>query len=117
MIDEGKATLRLKQDMQSDNKNMYDLIAYRIKVSCSCQTRLDTYDHLDSQLLSDFMYSLLPIHMRVTSGVYIQVMTILIASWILSRTSHIQYVVFFQDPILFNFQEIDFYSMTSASLS
>ena len=34
LIDEGKATLRLKQDMQSDNKNMYDLIAYRIKVSC-----------------------------------------------------------------------------------
>lgn len=32
MIDEGKATLRLKQDMQSDNKNMCDLIAYRIKV-------------------------------------------------------------------------------------
>ncbi|KAH7657425.1 Glutamine-tRNA synthetase protein [Dioscorea alata] len=31
LIDEGKATLRLKQDMQSDNKNMYDLIAYRIK--------------------------------------------------------------------------------------
>uniref|UniRef100_A0A1D1YN48 glutamine--tRNA ligase n=2 Tax=Anthurium amnicola TaxID=1678845 RepID=A0A1D1YN48_9ARAE len=31
LIDEGKATLRMKQDMQSDNKNMYDLIAYRIK--------------------------------------------------------------------------------------
>ncbi|RRT77680.1 hypothetical protein B296_00028294 [Ensete ventricosum] len=31
-IDEGKATLRLKQDMQNHNKNMYDLIAYRIKV-------------------------------------------------------------------------------------
>ena len=31
MIEECKATLRLKQDMQSDNKNMYDLIAYRIK--------------------------------------------------------------------------------------
>ncbi|XP_074572282.1 glutamine--tRNA ligase-like [Curcuma longa] len=31
LIEEGKATLRLKQDMQSDNKNMYDLIAYRIK--------------------------------------------------------------------------------------
>ncbi|GMH27496.1 hypothetical protein Nepgr_029339 [Nepenthes gracilis] len=31
MIEEGKATLRMKQDMQSDNKNMYDLIAYRIK--------------------------------------------------------------------------------------
>ncbi|KAG6484539.1 hypothetical protein ZIOFF_053058 [Zingiber officinale] len=31
LIEEGKATLRLKQDMQSHNKNMYDLIAYRIK--------------------------------------------------------------------------------------
>ncbi|XP_075103234.1 glutamine--tRNA ligase-like [Nicotiana tabacum] len=31
MINEGKATLRMKQDMQSDNFNMYDLIAYRIK--------------------------------------------------------------------------------------
>lgn len=31
MIEEGKATLRMKQDMQSDNGNMYDLIAYRIK--------------------------------------------------------------------------------------
>ncbi|CAA3026121.1 glutamine--tRNA ligase-like isoform X1 [Olea europaea subsp. europaea] len=31
VIEEGKATLRMKQDMQSDNFNMYDLIAYRIK--------------------------------------------------------------------------------------
>lgn len=31
MIQEGKATLRMKLDMQSDNYNMYDLIAYRIK--------------------------------------------------------------------------------------
>ncbi|KAG0462950.1 hypothetical protein HPP92_021426 [Vanilla planifolia] len=31
LIEEGKATLRMKQDMQSENKNMYDLIAYRIK--------------------------------------------------------------------------------------
>ncbi|CAK9159504.1 unnamed protein product [Ilex paraguariensis] len=31
MIEEGKATLRMKQDMQSDNGNMFDLIAYRIK--------------------------------------------------------------------------------------
>ncbi|XP_073295082.1 glutamine--tRNA ligase, cytoplasmic [Primulina huaijiensis] len=31
MIEEGEATLRMKQDMQSDNFNMYDLIAYRIK--------------------------------------------------------------------------------------
>lgn len=33
LIEDGKATLRMKQDMQSDNFNMYDLIAYRIKVS------------------------------------------------------------------------------------
>uniref|UniRef100_A0A803M5D2 glutamine--tRNA ligase n=1 Tax=Chenopodium quinoa TaxID=63459 RepID=A0A803M5D2_CHEQI len=33
MIEEGKATLRMKQDMQNDNCNMYDLIAYRIKAS------------------------------------------------------------------------------------
>lgn len=31
LVEEGKATLRMKQDMQSENKNMYDLIAYRIK--------------------------------------------------------------------------------------
>lgn len=31
LVEEGKATLRMKQDMQSDNYNMYDLIAYRIK--------------------------------------------------------------------------------------
>lgn len=31
MIEEGKATLRMKQDMKSENPNMYDLIAYRIK--------------------------------------------------------------------------------------
>ena len=32
LIAEGKATLRMKQDMQNENKNMADLIAYRIKV-------------------------------------------------------------------------------------
>ncbi|KAL1198349.1 Glutamine--tRNA ligase, cytoplasmic [Cardamine amara subsp. amara] len=31
LIEEGQATLRMKQDMQNDNYNMYDLIAYRIK--------------------------------------------------------------------------------------
>ncbi|XP_006299435.2 glutamine--tRNA ligase, cytoplasmic [Capsella rubella] len=31
MIEEGHATLRMKQDMQNDNYNMFDLIAYRIK--------------------------------------------------------------------------------------
>lgn len=33
MIGEGEATLRLKQDMECDNFNMHDLIAYRIKAS------------------------------------------------------------------------------------
>ncbi|RZC57346.1 hypothetical protein C5167_004651 [Papaver somniferum] len=31
LIEENKATLRMKQNMHSDNFNMYDLIAYRIK--------------------------------------------------------------------------------------
>ncbi|KAL3501738.1 hypothetical protein ACH5RR_036187 [Cinchona calisaya] len=39
MIDEGKATLRMKQDMQSENFNMYDLIAYRIKL---CTVEFET---------------------------------------------------------------------------
>ena len=30
--EEGSATLRMKQDMRNENPNMYDLIAYRIKV-------------------------------------------------------------------------------------
>lgn len=37
LIAEGAATLRMKQDMQNENKNMSDLIAYRIKVSGSVQ--------------------------------------------------------------------------------
>ncbi|KAB1205542.1 Glutamine--tRNA ligase [Morella rubra] len=37
LIEEGKATLRMKQDMQSDNYNMYDLIAYRIKAMDSLE--------------------------------------------------------------------------------
>ncbi|KAI5063130.1 hypothetical protein GOP47_0021677 [Adiantum capillus-veneris] len=31
LMEEGKATLRMKQDMKSENPNMFDLIAYRIK--------------------------------------------------------------------------------------
>uniref|UniRef100_A0A453T1Q3 glutamine--tRNA ligase n=1 Tax=Aegilops tauschii subsp. strangulata TaxID=200361 RepID=A0A453T1Q3_AEGTS len=31
LIAEGAATLRMKQDMQNDTRNMYDLIAYRVK--------------------------------------------------------------------------------------
>lgn len=42
LIEEGKATLRMKQDMQSDNFNMYDLIAYRIKVRGVILTSLIT---------------------------------------------------------------------------
>ena len=41
LLEEGKATLRMKQDMQSDNFNMYDLIAYRIKVSVMTQMFCD----------------------------------------------------------------------------
>lgn len=40
IIEEGKATLRMKQDMQNDNYNMYDLIAYRIKASLPPKTSL-----------------------------------------------------------------------------
>jgi glutaminyl-tRNA synthetase len=32
MWEEGTATLRMKQDVKNDNFNMFDLIAYRIKV-------------------------------------------------------------------------------------
>lgn len=31
LIEEGKATLRMKQDPQNENFNMFDLIAYRVK--------------------------------------------------------------------------------------
>ncbi|KAL6782008.1 TSQ1 [Auxenochlorella protothecoides x Auxenochlorella symbiontica] len=31
LVDEGKATLRMRQDHRNDNYNMFDLIAYRIK--------------------------------------------------------------------------------------
>ncbi|XP_048136448.1 glutamine--tRNA ligase, cytoplasmic isoform X2 [Rhodamnia argentea] len=44
LIEEGKATLRMKQDMQSDNYNMYDLIAYRIKLcTLEFETRRASY--------------------------------------------------------------------------
>lgn len=31
LVDEGKATLRLKMDPKNDNRNMDDLVAYRVK--------------------------------------------------------------------------------------
>ncbi|XP_022775969.1 glutamine--tRNA ligase, cytoplasmic-like isoform X2 [Durio zibethinus] len=44
LIEEGKATLRMKQDMRSDNFNMYDLIAYRIKLcTLEFETRRASY--------------------------------------------------------------------------
>ncbi|KAL6007508.1 Glutamine--tRNA ligase, cytoplasmic [Asimina triloba] len=55
MIEEGKATLRMKQDMQSDNYNMYDLIAYRIKASF----HLNTCNRLEFQSLAD-VFAVLP---------------------------------------------------------
>lgn len=36
--EEGTATLRMKQDVKNDNFNMFDLIAYRIKVSAEAGT-------------------------------------------------------------------------------
>ncbi|XP_071687254.1 glutamine--tRNA ligase-like [Rutidosis leptorrhynchoides] len=38
LIEEGEATLRMKQDTQSNNGNMYDLIAYRIKFTTHPRT-------------------------------------------------------------------------------
>ncbi|WMV28233.1 hypothetical protein MTR67_021618 [Solanum verrucosum] len=72
MIDEGKATLRMKQDMQNDNFNMYDLIAYRIKASFS-----------DNSLL---------IRMQGINGASTQVMIMPIALLILWKISLIQYL-------------------------
>ncbi|KAK6921634.1 Glutamyl/glutaminyl-tRNA synthetase, class Ib, catalytic domain [Dillenia turbinata] len=77
LIEEGKATLRMKQDMQSDNFNMYYLIAYRIKASCL-------------PLVSLFFSSLLLIHIQGASGVSTQAMIMLIALWILLKISHIR---------------------------
>lgn len=37
LVEEGRATLRMKQDMHNANPNMYDLIAYRIKVRAGTQ--------------------------------------------------------------------------------
>ncbi|KAK4760622.1 hypothetical protein SAY87_005515 [Trapa incisa] len=43
-MSEGEATLRMKQDMQSDNYNMYDLISYRIKLcTLEFETRRASY--------------------------------------------------------------------------
>lgn len=87
LIDEGKATLRMKQDMQSENKNMYDLIAYRIKVKsrvvsfliyrlCTGYVKVMQVKH---NVFLNVFDSLLHIRMLVTSGAYIQVMIMLIA--------------------------------------
>ena len=51
LIEEGKATLRMKQDMQSDNFNMYDLIAYRIKVSSILAFWLTRLNFVDTEML------------------------------------------------------------------
>ncbi|OMP08113.1 Glutamyl/glutaminyl-tRNA synthetase, class Ib [Corchorus olitorius] len=67
LIEEGKATLRMKQDMQSDNFNMYDLIAYRIKASVLLLTL-----------------------MQGINGAFIQAMIMLTALWTLLRISPIQ---------------------------
>lgn len=101
MIEEGKATLRMKQDMQSDNFNMYDLIAYRIKAS-------GHHEHIQlltlrgrniSQSFNFLLSSLLLIHMLGTSGVSIQVTIMLIALWIRLRILHIRYVYYIESLV------------------
>ncbi len=52
MIEEGKATLRMKQDMQSDNFNMYDLIAYRIKARMKFKTFNEEANFSEIMILS-----------------------------------------------------------------
>ena len=94
MIEEGKATLRMNQDMQSDNGNMYDLIAYRIKASIIGRTSsIPNLFVITCIGLIFLLFSLLHIHIQETSGVSILVMTMLTALWIPSRTSHIRYVI------------------------
>lgn len=94
LIEEGKATLRMKQDMQSDNGNMYDLIAYRIKVRFEFEGMI-----LWSlkELLMYFYFSLSSLHrtpMQETNGASIPVMISLIALLILLKTLLIRYVYF-----------------------
>ena len=88
MIEEGKATLRMKQDMQNDNCNMYDLIAYRIKASetniiFGCR-RMYSPHSLDIL----FVYMLCSSHlilMLVTNGASIRAMILPTALLTLSR--------------------------------
>ena len=90
MIEEGKATLRMKQDMQSDNKNMYDLIAYRIKVKSFYCDLFSLVTVLTYTLLTVIFHlsSLHLTHMLEISGAYTQVMTMRTASLIPLKTSH-----------------------------
>lgn len=105
MIEEGKATLRLKQDMQSNNKNMCDLIAYRIKVSEIFRTSsflFLQFHHLYREILTFFLNSIVFLFFSsvrtlklVTSGAYTRAMTIHTALWIRLRTLHIRLIIFF----------------------
>lgn len=51
LIDEGKATLRMKQDPKNENPNMWDLVAYRIKVQRAIHTVLKSCYDLCSHLV------------------------------------------------------------------
>ncbi|KAJ4868233.1 hypothetical protein Rs2_50219 [Raphanus sativus] len=51
MIEEGKATLRMKQDMQNDNCNMYDLVAYRIIKASETNTISGLQNNVSSPIL------------------------------------------------------------------
>ncbi|KAG6764207.1 hypothetical protein POTOM_031666 [Populus tomentosa] len=71
MIEEGKATLRMKQDMQSDNGNMYDLIAYRIKARDKwCIYPSYDYAHCIVDSLEDITHSLCTLEFETRRASY-----------------------------------------------
>ena len=93
LFEEGEATLRMKQDMECDNFNMHDLIAYRIKASCNqflifLMLLSEGFAH---NLLVLSLSSLLLIRAQEISGLSTQLMTMLTALLILWKILHIRY--------------------------
>ncbi|XWS68848.1 hypothetical protein CRYUN_Cryun04dG0128300 [Craigia yunnanensis] len=71
LIEEGKATLRMKQDMQSDNFNMYDLIAYRIKARDKwCIYPSYDYSHCIVDSLENITHSLCTLEFETRRASY-----------------------------------------------
>ncbi|KAI5071092.1 hypothetical protein GOP47_0013343 [Adiantum capillus-veneris] len=77
LIEEGKATLRMKQDMKNENPNMYDLIAYRIKNTPHPHTKdkwhmYPSYDysHCIVDSLENITHSLCTLEFEIRRPVY-----------------------------------------------